>query len=328
MAARFLKTIGAGLSLAVAAVAQAPQAPAPKLAFEVASVKQAPPLDPAAIMSGKAHIGMKIDSARVDIGSLSLSDLIRIAYKLKSYQLVSPDWMNGMAAQRWDILAKMPPGANKDQVPEMLQGLLADRFKLEFHRDTKEHAAYALTVAKTGLKMKEAPPDPEPAKAEPAPPGSDPVPPPGNTTPQIKMSGSGDTRTITVGGGEAGNMKMNVGPNGMHMEAERMPMDGLVELLSKLVDKPIVDQTELKGKYKVALDISMAEMMAMARAAGAPVPNAPAGDGKGPADAASDPTAGGSVFTTVQQLGLKLESKKLPIEILIVDKCEKAPTEN
>ena len=320
-----LKSICAGLVLAAAAFAQAPSG---KLAFEVASVKPAPPLDPAAIMSGKAHVGMKIDAARVDIGSLSLSDLIRIAYKLKSYQLVSPDWMNGISAQRWDILAKMPPGANKDQVPEMLQGLLAERFKLEFHRETKEHSAYALTVAKTGLKMKEAAPDPEPVKTEPPPPGSDPAPPPGNTSPQIKMTGSGDSRTITVGGGEGGPMKMTVGPNGMHMEAEKLPMDGLVELLSKLVDKPIVDQTGLNGKYQVALDISMAEMLAMARAAGAPVPNAPAGEGKGPADAASDPTTGGTVFTTVQQLGLKLDSRKLPIEILIVEKCEKAPTEN
>jgi uncharacterized protein (TIGR03435 family) len=73
----------------------------------------------------------------------------------------------------------------------------------------------------------------------------------------------------------------------------------------------------------------MADVMAMARSAGAPVPAmAPGGDGKGPADAASDPTSGGTVFNTVQQLGLKMESKKLPVEAIIVDKCEKTPTEN
>ena len=314
--------IGIGLAAAFA------QAPAPKLAFEVASIKPAAPMDPAAMMAGKAHVGMKIDAARVDIGFLSVSDLIRLAYKLKSYQLIAPDGMSGLAAQRWDIMAKMPPGANKDQVPEMIQTLLTERFKLEFHRETKEHAAYALTVAKTGLKMQEAPPDPDPAKAEPPPPGADPTPPPGNNNPSIKMSGSGDNRTITMGGGEAGAMKMNVGPNGMHMEAEKMPMDGLVELLSRMVDKPIVDMTELKGKYKVALDLTMADMMAMARNAGAMVPGAaPGGDSKSPADAASDPS-GGSVFTTVAQLGLKLEQKKLPIDLLVVDKVEKAPTEN
>ena len=91
----------------------------------------------------------------------------------------------------------------------------------------------------------------------------------------------------------------------------------------------IIAAAEL-GKYKMALDISMAEMMAMARSAGAPVPATMpgGGEGKGPADAASDPSSAGSVFTTVQQLGLKLESKKLPVEVLVVDKLEKAPTEN
>jgi uncharacterized protein (TIGR03435 family) len=327
MPKKSLRTISA--ALVFAAVPAFAQAPAAKLAFEVASIKPAGPMDPAAIMSGKAHVGMKIDAARVDIGFLSTADLIRVAYKLKSYQLTSPDWMNGMSAQRWDIMAKMPPGTNKDQVPEMLQTLLAERFKLEFHRETKEHSAYALTVAKTGLKMQEAPPDPDPKKAEPPPPGADPTPPPGNDNTQIKMTGSGDTRTVTVGGGEGGPMKMTVGPTGMHMEAEKMPMDGLIELLSKMVDRPVVDMTGLKGKYKVALDLTMADVMAMARSAGAPVPAmAPGGDGKGPADAASDPTSGGTVFNTVQQLGLKMESKKLPVEAIIVDKCEKTPTEN
>src|SRR5215469_1856057 len=71
---------------------QAPT-PAPGPAFEVASVKPAPPLDPAKIMAGKMHIGMSVDTARVDIGNLSLADLIRIAYKIKTYQLNGPDWM-------------------------------------------------------------------------------------------------------------------------------------------------------------------------------------------------------------------------------------------
>jgi uncharacterized protein (TIGR03435 family) len=297
-----------------------------KLAFEVASIKPAGPMDPAAIMSGKAHIGMKIDGFRVDIGMFAISDLIRTAYKLKSYQLVSPDWMNGMAAQRFDIMATMPKGATKDDVPAMLQALLNERFKLEFHKETKEHAAYVLTVAKTGLKMQEAPPDPDPAKAEPLAPGESPKPPAGNDNTKIDFKQTGEGGTVTVGGGEAGPMKMNITPSGMHMEAERMPMDGLLEFMGKLLNKPIVDQTGLKGKYKVALDIPMAEMMAMARSAGAPVP--PGAPGAGPADAASDPSGASTIFQTAKTLGLNLEAKKLPIEILVVDKCEKAPTEN
>jgi uncharacterized protein (TIGR03435 family) len=322
-------TIVSTLLLAAAAAAQTPPA---KLAFEVASIKPAEQLDPAKMMSGQAHVGMKIDAARVDIGFLSTADLIRLAYKLKSYQLIGPEWLTAFTAQRWDIMAKMPPGADKDQVPQMLQVLLAERFKLEFHKESKEHNAYALTVAKSGLKMKEAAPEPTPAKAEPAPPGSDPTPPPGNNNPQIKMTGSGDTRTVSVGASsQGGPMKMTVGPNGMHMEADALPMDALIELLSKLTDRPVVDMTELKGKYQMALDLSMADMMAMARSAGVmgAVPGGGGGETKAaaPADAASDP-ANGSAFKNVQQLGLELKARKIPIEIIVVDKVEKAPTEN
>jgi uncharacterized protein (TIGR03435 family) len=321
-----VRSICATLVLAVSsAFAQAPAAK-PKLAFEVASIKPAGPLDPAAIMSGKAHIGMKVDGFRVDIGMFAISDLIRTAYKLKTYELTSPEWMNGMSAQRWDIIATMPKGATKDDVPQMLQTLLAERFKLEFHKESKEHNAYVLTVAKSGLKMQEAPPDPDPAKAEPLAPGESPKPPSGNDNMKIDVKQTSDGANISMGNSETGPMKMNMTKDGMHMEAEKMPMDGLLEFMAKLANKPIVDQTGLKGKYKVALDVPMTELMNMARAMGAPVPgNAP---GAGPADAASDPTGASTIFQTVKTLGLNLEAKKMPIEILVVDKCEKAPTEN
>jgi len=297
-----------------------------KLAFEVASIKPAGPLDPAAIMSGKAHVGMKIDGFRVDIGMFAISDLIRTAYKLKTYELVSPDWMNGMAAQRFDIMATMPKGATKDDVPVMLQALLAERFKLEFHKESKEHAAYVLTVAKTGLKMQEAPADPDPVKAEPLAPGESPKPPAGNDNMKMEVKQTSDGATVNMGNSETGPMRMNMTKDGMHLEAEKMGMDGLLEFIAKLANKPIVDQTGLKGKYKVALDVPMAELMNMARAMGAPVPgNAP---GAGPADAASDPSGASTIFQSVKALGLNLEAKKLPVEILVVDKCEKTPTEN
>jgi uncharacterized protein (TIGR03435 family) len=324
MSKMLVRSICATAALAVS-IANA-QAPADKLAFEVASIKPAGPMDPAAIMSGKAHVGMKIDGFRVDIGMFAVGDLIRTAYKLKSYEVVTPDWMNGMSAQRWDIIATMPKGATKDDVPKMLQALLAERFKLEFHKETKEHSAYVLTIAKSGLKMQEAPPDPDPTKAEPLAPGESPKPPAGNDNTKIDVKQTSDGATVTMGGGEAGPMKMNMGANGMHMEAEKMPMEGLLEFIGKLANKPVVDQTGLKGKYKVALDIPMAELMNMARAAGAPVPaGAP---GAGPADAASDPSGASTIFQTVKTLGLNLEAKKMAIEILVVDKCEKTPTEN
>ena len=107
-------------------------------------------------MSGKLHIGMKVDGARVDFGSMTIADLIVAAYKVKSFQVSGPDWIK---TERWDIVAKLPEGSNKDQVPEMLQSLLADRFKLALHRDTKDQSVYALIVGKGGPKLKESPPD-------------------------------------------------------------------------------------------------------------------------------------------------------------------------
>ena len=67
------------------------QAPAAKPQFEVATIKPAPPLNPAMIAAGKMHIGMKIDAGRVDIGYLSLNDLIMAAYKVKQHQVAGPD---------------------------------------------------------------------------------------------------------------------------------------------------------------------------------------------------------------------------------------------
>src|SRR5580693_752688 len=159
MSKTLLRGIGAGLLLVAGAAFG--QTPAPTLEFEVASIKPAGTLDPAKMMSGEMHVGFKVEGARVDIGFLSLSDLIGIAYKVKSYQISGPDWM---AAQRFDIMAKLPEGATKEQAPEMLQALLAERFKLTIHRSSKENQIYALVVGKNGPKLKESPPD-EPAPA-------------------------------------------------------------------------------------------------------------------------------------------------------------------
>src|SRR5579862_6624980 len=167
-----MKYLRPGVILCTAAVAVFAQAPAtPPLAFEVASIKPAGPLDPTAIAQGKIHIGMKVDGAICDIGSFSLKDLIRTAYEVKDYQITGADSLGSpLDAQRFNIQATMPEGATEKQVPQMLQTLLADRFKLVVHRETRDHQVYALVVAKGGPKMKEAEPDPPPAEpaAEPA----------------------------------------------------------------------------------------------------------------------------------------------------------------
>jgi uncharacterized protein (TIGR03435 family) len=305
--------IAAGLVLLAGALLA--QTPAPAPAFEVASIKPAAPLDRGQLLSGQMHVGMKIDAARVDLGSMSLADLIRLAYRVKAYQVSGPDWM---ASERFDVLAKLPEGASSAQVPEMLQALLAERFKLAVHRESKEHAVYALVVGKNGPKLKESAPDAD------APATTD------DANPQVRVSGRGENTQVSISGGQIGTAHMTVGPNGtMHLEAPKMNMAAFADTLSRFFDRPVVDLTELKGTYQVAMDLSMVDLLNAARTMGIMAPGMGAGRGAAqpPADAASDP-GGLSITAAVQQLGLKLEPRKVPIDFVVVDHLEKAPTDN
>lgn len=304
------------VAMVLAAGSLLAQAPA----FEVASVKPSEPITPAMVAAGKLHAGMKIDGKRVDIGNFALMQLICKAYDVKAYQVSGPAWLQavGMTGQRFDIVANLPEGATKEQVPQMLQGLLAERFKLAIHRDTKEQPVYAMVVGKGGVKIKES------AAPAPAPDGTAPHP---GVTGSSSVSINQTKGGAVVSDGTGKQQKMMPSPDGksMRLEITGATMAELAEGLSPLTDHPIVDMTGLTGKYDVTLDISMQDLMNAARAAGAAVPAASADPSKS-ADAASDP--GGSVFTAVQALGLKLEPRKTPLAQIVVDHVEKMPTEN
>ncbi len=318
------------LTLAAAAFGQAP-APAPthELTFEVASVKPAPPLDPQKIMSGQQRVGMKVDAARVDISSMSLGGLIYLAFKVKPYQVSGPSWLSAgpMSADLFEVHAKMPEGATEKDVPEMLQALLVERFGLKFHRDSSELAIYALIVGKGGPKIKEVPPD-TPVAATPGDPAAEGS--SGNDKPP-QISGRPEEKGgTTIRGTAAGDMKMAMQDGIMHMSFEKMSMSRLADLLSQFMDRPVVDLTDLKGNYQLAIDIAQADMMNAARKMGAPVPppGGMAGPGGGAAPAEAPDPAGNSIFHSIQQLGLKLEARKSDIGKLVVDHLEKMPSEN
>jgi uncharacterized protein (TIGR03435 family) len=340
-------------TLALCATATFAQTPAPPstaaaatpLAFEVATIKPAPPMNPMAIMQGKLHVGMKVDAARVDIGFSSLGDLIMLAYKIKRHQLVAPDWA---FTERYDILAKMPEGANKDQVPAMLQSLLAERFGLKFHREGKEQSIYALVVGKGGHKMKDAPAEeeaPKPAEAEKKDDNGEPKEPPKPAPPpgkggmvfeaggtQMRLTQNADGRGGTMNVAGQGSVKFAMGENGaMRMEFSKLKMENFAEMLSRFCDRPVVDMTELKGSYQVAIEMSTDMMRSMAMKSGMGIPMMSGGGGgdAGRGDAAptaADPS--GSIFSSVQQLGLKLDPRKEAVDTIFVDKLEKTPTEN
>jgi uncharacterized protein (TIGR03435 family) len=118
-----------------------------------------------------------------------------------------------------------------------------------------------------------------------------------------------------------------------HIDGKQMTMTGFVEILGQFASqigggtgKQIVDMTGLKGHYDVSLAIPFADLIAIAKSAGMDVPNMP-GAGA-PAGSASDPAGAGSMFSSVQALGLRLESRKAAVDQVIVDKAEKVPTEN
>jgi uncharacterized protein (TIGR03435 family) len=265
---------------------------------------------------------MKIDGKRVDIGNFGLMQLICKAYDVKAYQVSGPSFLKtvGLAGQRFDIVANLPEGATKEQVPQMLQALLAERFKLVIHRETKDQAVYALVIGKGGLKIEESQPpaaSPDAAAPNPAVTGSS----------SVSVSQTKGGAVVSDGAGK--QQKMTPSPDGKSMRFEiwGATLAELAEGLSPMVDHPIVDMTGLTGKYHVTLDISMQELMNVARAAGAAVPADGGGDASKPAELASDP-GGSSLFTTIQTLGLKLEPRKTPLSFIVVDHVEKMPTEN
>ncbi len=327
-----LLSLIAGLCLAAgAAFGQA--SPAPK--FEVASVK-ASPLDLLQLAQQAASggtlpkMGPSVDGARADYRFMSLKELIVAAYKVKPFQVSGPDWLDSPTAQRFDIQAKLPDGANKEQAPEMLQALLAERFKLAAHRENKERPILALVVGKDGPKLK-----PSTDKEE----DIDPNTPlkPGET--QID-TGEGTARVTTdratgkstIDMGKRGKMNMSMSAEGIHLESSKVTMSAFADMLSQLTrmtgggGQQVVDMTGIEGNYIVSFDISMADIMNLARSMGAAVPNMPS-NAQAPADAASDPGAS-SIYKTVQTLGLKLESRRSPTDQLIIDRVEKMPTEN
>jgi len=122
--------------------------------FEVASIRPGAPFTMDLLRSG--GVGMKVEPTRVTIRSWSFLDLIGAAYRVRTDQIAGPEWMG---AQRWDIQANIPAGATQDQVPEMLQSLLAARFAMKSHRSQKDFPVYALTAGnKDSLRIHESSP--------------------------------------------------------------------------------------------------------------------------------------------------------------------------
>ena len=274
------------------------QAPAPQ--FEVASIK---PLDPSA--PGQAA-GIHFDGALVRGVGLSLRDYRATAYRFKATLISGPDWT---ATELYNISATLPEDGSRAQVPEMLQALLADRFRVKLHKDKKELPIFALVLAKGPLKLKEAPPDPDadPEKDEPV--GM-------ANVATIAAVGTGISVTYARGA------SITVADN--RIEVRKLPLWVVCRTLERYSDRQIVDMTGLTGAYNFAIDLTPEDYQAM---------NLRAAVVRGitlPPDAQKflDSTSPFALSDALQQVGLKLEARKAPLDVLVIDDALKTPTAN
>jgi bla regulator protein blaR1 len=267
------------------------QTVSPTLRFEVASVRPAQPDGRGPRTSGIPGPN-NTDPGRFTAHTHLLS-LVLTAYDIPIYRLSDTQ---DLYTRQVDIQAKMPVDTTREQFDVMLQNLLADRFGLKVHWTTRQIGIYALVVAKGGPKLKLAAPDSPPGSKDAGKSladrvGSDgfPIPPPGNGA--------------WIGVAPAGKMIMR-GHNETAAEMARA-------IGVRTLDGPLTDATGLTGNYDYTVFWSMQATSAVLR--GMPL----------------DEPDGPSIFDAVQeQLGLKIEKRKGPVQMLVVDHVDNKPTEN
>lgn len=287
-AAAVVALIAGGAALA----AQTPQS-TPTPAFEVASIKPN--------NSGDGRVMMQNQPGRYIATNVSLRLLIRNAYQLQDFQITGgPGWL---ASDRFDINAKVPdefrtigppaPGSGPGPLALMIRALLADRFKLVVHNETKDSPIYALILARTdgklGPNLKKSEVDCAAQFAAGRGRGPMPMPPPG-----APPAGGPMPCGIRIGPGN-----MAVGGS---------PLSQVANSLGMFAGRVVQDRTGLTGNYDFSLTWTPDQMAQ--RPPGAPEP---------PVNA-----DGPSLFTAVQeQLGLKLDSQRGPVEMVVIDRAEK-----
>jgi uncharacterized protein (TIGR03435 family) len=227
--------------------------------FEVATIKPSKPGEPGKVLT--------IQGRDLVTVNMSMNDLISFAYGVQVRQITGgPSWLE---TDFFDINAK-PEGdglPNRKQLEVMIQKLLADRFKLAFHRDKKEMTAFVIVVGKNGSKLTKSAGDP-------------------NGLPGLGFRGLGA------------------------MAARNANMSDFAGLMQSMVlDRPVVDQTGLAGRFDFQLNWT---------------PDETQFGGRGGSVKRDEAYAPPDLFTAMQeQLGLQLKSEKIPVDVLVIDRVEK-----
>ncbi|HTA44863.1 MAG TPA: TIGR03435 family protein [Bryobacteraceae bacterium] len=301
---RLLRCTGLAVVLTIAAPAQT---------FDVSSVKPAAPgqktsqMDGGPLPIGPFNRGNH-EPGRLTWSNIWLKRMIQIAWDFPPDRISGPDWLD---TSTYDVVATLPPDTTVDNFKLMVRNLLAERFHLALHRETKEVSGYVLTIARNGPKIRESKDSPPPSVTKaasrrdeagqasnalmvtddngyPAPRPGNPIYPPG---------------TLFEGAIRVNGVLRVTGLN--------EPMSKIADMLGRFAGMPVEDQTGLTGTYDVHLEYLPT------------TPDAPAANAADIADPAPN------LADAVQaQLGLKLTPKKVPVEMLVIDRAEKVPTEN
>jgi uncharacterized protein (TIGR03435 family) len=275
--------MAAGVLPVIAAVALFGQ-PASRPRFEVASIKPA----------GSQGPNMMRPLPNGLTGTVPLKLMMSRAYAVQSFQITGgPEWIN---SERYAINAKATGTPSHDQISLMLQSLLEERFQLKIHHETRELPMFNLVIARGGPKLATSKeggcddstdPQPEPAGGRMAPPGSVAAP-------------------LTRCGGL--DVMLQVG--GARMSGGKIPMSELVRMLSVVLGRTVVDRTGFTGTFDVRLDFLPDDS----------TPHLP----PPPPDAASSNAMSPSIFSALpEQLGLRLEAAKGPVEVIVIDQVER-----
>ena len=273
-----------------AAFAQPPARPE----FEVASIKASPNQPP-----NMAEIGIHVDGAQFRITYFPLREYIRVAYRLKGNQLTGPDWMD---TEHFDLAAKIPEGAPRDKVLDMLQTLLEERFDIKSHRETKELPVYALTQAKGGFKLQPLPADPDEA----------------TRSVDVKASGGAGGVVVNYSNGAMFSLADN------KFTVKKLTIAEFADAVSRFTDREVLDMTNAPGRYDFVVNMTPEDyrglLIRSATKAGVPLPPDVLKLMEG--------VSGDSLFASLQTVGLKMEARKAPVDVMVVDSISKTPKAN
>ena len=287
------------------------QAPA---RFEVTSVKRN--------TSGQGFITFDFQPGRLSLINVPVRQLIVRAYQVQPFQVAGgPSWI---ASDRFDVIAKAPEAVTPAQTNVMLQALLADRFKLVVHKEERSGDIFRLVKARADGRLGDAlkPAAVDCASRRGGPPGlGGPLPAaggravgPGPGPANVAVPGPGGTPG--PGGGPGGCLMM-IGPGRLEMAGQ--PLATLANSLAQQLGRPVRDETGLAGAYDLTLTF-LPDSAGRGMPIGPPPPGAPELP-------PIDPNAPSLTTALVEQLGLKLEATRGPMDMIVIDRIEQ-PTED